>query len=133
MPTNQRLDREIDAITGTTSYVKYTGSAVAYVAATWVAIWTRTVTVHTEIKGLNITNAGTGLAGHAFRICSPAGVNIFSDWQTATSNTFTSGTEMTFTRTINIRSGQQYTIEVYCTATTDATATVTSLKVIEIV
>jgi hypothetical protein len=133
MPINQRIDREIDAVTGTTTFpVAFSGSAVAYVANEWVVIYSRTVSKYTMIKGLKITNAGTGLEGHAFRICSPAGNNIFSDWKVDTANTFTSDTEMTFTKTIDIRAGETFTIEVYCTATTDATAQVTSLKVIEV-
>jgi hypothetical protein len=137
LATDTELETKVDAkmqetILGTTSYKYYTGSPTAYVANSWVTIFSMTTTKTTRIKALTITNAGTGLTGAAYRICSPPGTTIFSQWRTDTDSTFTSGLEQIMDEIIQIKKGDTFSVEVYCTATTDATATLNSIKVIEL-
>lgn len=121
------VDVEIDEIRGTTDFVTYTGSAVSYIASSWVAIYSGTATERLSLVAVTITNAGAGLVGEAFRFKS--GVRIFDGWL-GTSNTFTSGTEKVLELPFEIGKGLGYSVEVYCSATTNATATLTSLKCI---
>jgi hypothetical protein len=131
--SDTEVDTKMEALANvTTSFKPYAGTAVAYVAGSWVSIFEKTVTARTQIKALTITNAGTGLTGHAYRICSPPGTPIFSEWKSDTECTFTSGVEKIMDEVIQIKKGGTFSIEVYCTATTDATATLTSIKVIEL-
>jgi hypothetical protein len=124
-----QLDKELDIIRGKSYFVtKGPSSPVAYVANTWVDLFSFKTSYMTRIKAIKLTNDASP-SGHAFRICSPAGEVVFDGWE-GTNNTFTSGTRLVLDEYLQIPKGQEVVIQVYCT-TASGNVTLDELNVIE--
>lgn len=125
----EQLDMQLDIVRGTSFFVtKGPSSAVAFVATTWVNLFSYTTEYMTRIKGIKITNSATP-SGYAFRICSPAGTVIFDGWD-GVNNTYTSGTRMILDEYLQVSKNQEIIIQIYC-STASGNATLNELDVIE--
>lgn len=116
-----------------TKFKTESGWAVALVSGDWATIFSKTTAKLTRMKCIKITITGGPPTGLLYRIrgCETGGTKQ-KLFPYGDSKSLKSGEEYVFEEKVSVPKGWDYQVEVYCVTAAGASATLTSLKVIEV-
>jgi len=113
---------------GTTFFKDVSAAVESLVEASWVTIYeSGAMDSFTEVKALKITNTGAP-AGFGYRLYDGS-AKLFPYGE---SKVYTSGEEVVFAETVNVEKGESLLVQVFASAVDGGSATLDSLKLIQV-